>query len=480
MAEWVLLKITAEVKEAGYFTIITDETKDISKCEQLSICLRYVYEGVIHERFFGFVHAEELNASALAEYILKVLSELHLSISNCVSQCYDGASVMSGCYSGVSARVLEMNPKAVYVHCCAHRLNLVLVDSCKSIAAASDFFSLLEALYVFISSSIPHSLFAKKQSELGQQRQIQLKKLSDTRWSCRYASIKAVKTTISAIIDTLEELSEDSDSRAVEARGLLFQVKKFQFLLSLIMFERIFSITAKLSDLLQAEHLNYAAAAACIRATKETIQSLRCEEEWKKIWDEAVSMATEYCIAIESVRPRRNRRLPERFDDAVVTAETTGNRDKPVEEYRVQVYYSTLDTVLEEMNSRFSDVNLSLLSAMQALLPTSDRFLDVDTLHPFLQHYDIDVSEVQIEVMTAKRLLQNSKSKLEFLHHVYNELVPVKACFPRLLQSLKIAMTIGVSSASAERSFSSLRRIKTYLRSAMTQERLSNLALLYT
>ena len=69
------------------------------------------------------------------------------------------------------------------------------------------------------------------------------------------------------------------------------------------------------------------------------------------MWDEAVSMATEYCIAIESVRPRRNRRLPERFDDAVVTAETTGNRDKPVEEYRVQVYYSTLDTVLEEMNS---------------------------------------------------------------------------------------------------------------------------------
>lgn len=28
----------------------------------------------------------------------------------------------------------------------------------------------------------------------------------------------------------------------------------------------------------QAEHLNYAAAAACIRATKETIQSLHCEE----------------------------------------------------------------------------------------------------------------------------------------------------------------------------------------------------------
>ena len=164
MAQWVLSKITAEVKEAGYFTIIADETKDTSKREQLSICLCYVYKGIIQEHFFGFVHAEELNASALAEYILKVLSGLDLSISDCISQCYDGASVMSGCCSGMSARILKMNPKTMYIHCCAHRLNLVLVDSCKSVAAASDFFSLLEALYVFISSSIPHSLLTSKLS----------------------------------------------------------------------------------------------------------------------------------------------------------------------------------------------------------------------------------------------------------------------------------------------------------------------------
>ena len=62
--------------------------------------------------------AEELNASALAEYILKVISELNLSISD--YQCYDGASVVSGCYSGVSARILNLNPKVMYIHCCAH------------------------------------------------------------------------------------------------------------------------------------------------------------------------------------------------------------------------------------------------------------------------------------------------------------------------------------------------------------------------
>ena len=48
-----------------------------------------------------------------------------------------------------------------------------------------------------------------------------------------------------------------------------------------------------------------------------------------------------------------------------------------------------------------------------------------------------------------------------------------------LLRCLKIAMTFGVTSAPAEHSFSSLRRIKTYLRSTMGQEWLTNLSLLY-
>ena len=106
-----------------------------------------------------------------------------------------------------------------------------------------------------MSSSIPHSMFIKKQKELGFTREIRLVKLSDTRWSCRHTSIKAVKSTISAVLVTLQEISEESGSRAVDSRGLLFQVKTFQFFLSLILCEKIFSITGKLSNILQAEQL---------------------------------------------------------------------------------------------------------------------------------------------------------------------------------------------------------------------------------
>ena len=42
-----------------------------------------------------------------------------------------------------------------------------------------------------------------------------------------------------------------------------------------------------------------------------------------------------------------------------------------------------------------------------------------------------------------------------------------------------IAMTLGTSTATVQRSFSSLRRLKPYLRTTMSQQKLDDLAILY-
>ena len=120
------------------------------------------------------------------------LSQLQLSIDRCVSQCYDGASVMSGSCFGVSARIKELNTRAVYIHCCAHRLNLALVDTVKSIPVAEGFFALLQTLYVFMATSKAHKIFLSRQKELGQKQEIHLKRLCETRWACRHTSMPSL------------------------------------------------------------------------------------------------------------------------------------------------------------------------------------------------------------------------------------------------------------------------------------------------
>ncbi|CAJ2670771.1 unnamed protein product [Trifolium pratense] len=52
------------------------------------------------------------------------------------------------------------------------------------------------------------------------------------------------------------------------------------------------------------------------------------------------------------------------------------------------------------------------------------------------------------------------------------------SCFPNTIIAYRILLTIPVTVASAERSFSKLKLLKSYLRSTMLQERLNGLAMI--
>ena len=84
-----------ELHEAKYFTVLADETKDVSKREQLSIAFRYVQAGKTIERFAGYTLASDLTAKCLADYITTKMSELELNTDYLVSQCYDGKEFKS-------------------------------------------------------------------------------------------------------------------------------------------------------------------------------------------------------------------------------------------------------------------------------------------------------------------------------------------------------------------------------------------------
>ena len=96
------------------------------------------------------------------------------------------------------------------------------------VTEAKDFFALLEKLCVFMSASKAHMLYFEEQKTLGYEQEVCLKKLSETHWSCRHSSIKAISSTIEAVLSTLKKIVEGCDrSKAIEASGLLTQVKSF-------------------------------------------------------------------------------------------------------------------------------------------------------------------------------------------------------------------------------------------------------------
>ena len=137
-----------QIKYTRMFALILDESSDISRHEQAAVVLRYVNPHfVINERFVGFFRATQTDGESLYHLVQTVLMTLGLNIEDIVAQCYDGAANMRGMYKGVAARIKRDNPRAIYVHCNAHILNLVLVDAAKAIIAARNTFGTISAQF---------------------------------------------------------------------------------------------------------------------------------------------------------------------------------------------------------------------------------------------------------------------------------------------------------------------------------------------
>ena len=100
-----------------------DPTLDVAHPKQLSKVVRYVdidYEkgtADIKETFIDFLQVKEKDAAVLEKLICKTLEEDQLPLSDCCSQCYDNAAVMTGHISGLQQRILAKNPKAIFINC---------------------------------------------------------------------------------------------------------------------------------------------------------------------------------------------------------------------------------------------------------------------------------------------------------------------------------------------------------------------------
>ena len=75
---------------------------------------------------------DSISAESIIQTIEDILLRLSLSLQNCSGQCYDGASSMAGCKTGVSTTILRKEHRALYTHCYGHAQNLAVQDAVKA------------------------------------------------------------------------------------------------------------------------------------------------------------------------------------------------------------------------------------------------------------------------------------------------------------------------------------------------------------
>ena len=139
---------------------------------------------------------------------------------------------------------------------------------------------------MFVSSAKVHAVCTHQQSLLHPSKPVhQLQHLSDTRWACRYFAIEAVCSTYDVILATLQVIADGEDRlKAMEATGILFQIRSFKILIALVLFWQILFCTKSLSDQLQSSSINMAKAAELVDATLDTLHLFRSDLEWGKLY----------------------------------------------------------------------------------------------------------------------------------------------------------------------------------------------------
>ena len=214
-------KITNEIREANFFSILADEASDCGNVEQLSIVVRFVdKKHQIGEKFLGFVPCKTgVSGEAVANTIQEFLGDRNLSIDDCRGQGYDGAGNIAGRISGVAARIQQINKKAFYVHCNSHMLNLC-VAACGKEQLVSNMMEHVRVVSEFFNFSPKRfSLLVKTIEEmLPESSHERLINVCKTRWVARIDGLSVFIEVFPAFMRCFEIIRDNINVQNLESR----------------------------------------------------------------------------------------------------------------------------------------------------------------------------------------------------------------------------------------------------------------------
>ncbi|XP_008184846.1 52 kDa repressor of the inhibitor of the protein kinase-like [Acyrthosiphon pisum] len=391
------------------FSVLADETTDISVTEQLALC--------VNESFLKFIQVHSLSGKNLADSILNGLISCGIDCDFLYGQGDDGASNMSGQFQGVQAHIRSKYPKALYVHCAAHSLNLA-VSTASNIKPVRNCLGIIEKLYVFFNTPKRNAvLLSAIENSNTDQKVKTLKRLSATRWVQRYDSVRDFIELFEFVVNALECITEWNDSSATDATLLL---KSFdsEFIISVNIVQLMFSFGLPLCKQLQKINIDLKEAINLAQDTVDELKTIRnnCDDEFNNIFSKAKKMADK--VEVELKYKRLGKRQT--------------NRANPLTDQTISV----LDVCFQV------DKNNSL-------------------------------TELRLWRTKLRRTSCIPKTGIDALTECNKEIL-----YPNIYLLLKILCALPVSTTTPERMFSALKRVKTYLRNTMTEDRLNGLSML--
>ena len=221
--------------------------------------------------------------------------------------------------------------------------------------------------------------------------------------------------------------------------------------------------------------------------TVKTLKNMRNDRNFKLFYEKIETSASKIDEASTPMLPRKRKKPNYSILQYVKgNPKPTGGAYHPENAYDhfKQMFFQALDATVNAINDRFDQPGFELFSQVEQLFLKSVKKKDVtDELAMVEKHFKNDYDEESLiaELQLLPTIFEEEcpPINLEDVVKVIKSFAPEKS---KLIQNvvtiIKIILTNGATSATPERSFSMLRRIKTWLHSRMLQKRLNSLSII--
>jgi hypothetical protein len=311
-----------------------------------------------------------------------------------------------------------------------------------------------------------------------------LRPLCPTRWTVRARSLATVIENYSSLLQFFDEVAESDKTEAgAKASGLLQQCLKFDNFFILRLLYKVFSRAETVSSSIQKVDLDMYHTQLLLNQLKADVASMRDDNEFETFWSDVLQCS--HSLELDEPQVSRPRKIPRRLESLDDNPGTQHSHTSVLAMYR-QRYFEVIDSLKSGLDDRFPSnvfehmTNIEKFIIGQTSCDSIMAFykddLDADrlTLH---RDMFVDIARQRNIVMNsfhdALMVLRGSHSDQEGGNFNLSVLLP------EIAKLVCLALTIPVTTCTAERSFSTLRRLKTYLRSTMSQCRLNHVALLH-
>ncbi|KAG7176606.1 Zinc finger MYM-type protein 1-like 6, partial [Homarus americanus] len=461
----VLRHIAASVQDTEFFSILADRITDLSNKEHLVVCVRWVDNKLkAHEEFIGFKALENLDAFTMKTVIKDLLLQMNLSLEHARGQCYDGHSPTMGEMKSVAELMKQCEPRCLYFDCYNHSLNLASVECIMKVKLIKEALETTHEITKLIKRSTKNDARLEKMKEdmkEDSKESSDLYMLCPRRWTVRAKALTCVTENYSLLKElwswSLDHCTDTQMKTII--RGIYAHMLQFDFFFGLTLAEYLLQHADSLSTTLQKQSLSAAEGQSVAALSIATLTSLQTEDKFELFWANVSAKAKENYIE-EPKLPQHTHH----FEDEQATPKY---QDTPKRLYRA-VYNDAIHLLVSCVMDRLERYDYKIYKSCEQLLlkaasglDYTDDFCSVTSF--YLSDFVEEDLQTQLSTLTHNMSHLGAVTLSVVLTYLRSLSLSQQQQISQVIKLAKLILIMPTTNAISKHSFSSRKRIKTFL-----------------